>query len=619
MTRQDPSVLFVGDDTAGMAVAALELACRFYGFRFARGSSPAAGLAKLAGGSGSEAAPVLLVVAGSALARHPAAAWRELQAWADAAGVAIAVVGIAPDCDRETLSQFIPGATLQIVVVGSHAALWINADQSDCVGFELRGLRLGLGPEPACGLEHPGGPACRVLAKVGPSQAESRPALLRFARQGSARYLLTELSASSGASSPPSAFWPGAPFAQIAPMLLLLRDAGGIRCWQAPALLANLTIDDPWLIEPYGRLSYPGLLAEMRRERFHATIGYVPWNFDRSSPEVVALVRDNPKYFSVAVHGNNHDRYEFFRYESRAGDRQRAKPLAVQAFNIRQALARMESFHRGTGLDFDPVMVFPHGVCPASTFGLLKQNGFWATSNYSNVPLGECPPADPAVALRAVNAEWEGFPALRRNYPQNLSEEAIAIDLFLGNPVLFMAHQDLFFDGIGAFTPHARRVNLRQPAVRWMDLGEITRNLHLVRWPSESGCDVRLVSRHARIENPRPTPVDYHFAKREPDPQTVQRVTVGGAEVPWTFADGEVRFSTQLGSGVSSLIKVHYRLPAHSAEISLRRSGFRNHCLRLIAEFRDLTLSRSVAGRLLTRKYYRPGKPRPTLSGLFSR
>jgi hypothetical protein len=280
----------------------------------------------------------------------------------------------------------------------------------------------------------------------------------------------------------------------------------------------------------------------------------------------------------------------------------------------------MHAFHQRTGLDYDRVMVFPHGIGPAATLGILKEHGFWATANYSNVPLGERPPADPAVGLRSANAEWDGFPALRRNYPQNYSEEAVAVDLFLGNPVLFMAHQDLFFGGIDAFNPDARRVNERQPAVRWTSLGEISRHLHLLRWLGGSRCDVRLVSRHAKIENSRSVPVEFRFAKREPAPEKVARVTVDGMETPSESLAGEVHFAVTLPPGATSLVEVHYHPPlADLGIVAVRRRGFRNRSLRLIADFRDLTLPRSVVGRLLTRKYYRPGKRRPTVSGLLSR
>jgi hypothetical protein len=357
----------------------------------------------------------------------------------------------------------------------------------------------------------------------------------------------------------------------------------------------------------------------MQRERFHVTIGFVPWNYDRNSPEVVELFRSNPAEFSVAIHGNNHDRYEFFRYEARGGDNQRPKTLAMQGFNIRQALVRMEAFHKLTGLNFDRVMVFPHGICPAQTLDLLKQNGFWLTSNYSNVPLGEEPPDDPAAALRATNSSWSGFPAIRRNYPINLSDEMIAVDLFLGNPVMFMAHQDLFFDGVDAFTPYARSINIRQPAVRWMSLGDISRRLHLLRWIEENRCDVRFFSPHALVENSKPNHVEFRFSKYEPLPERIESVTADSTDVSWSFEANTLCFSVVLPPHSARLIELHYRYSESTGAANLERRGLRNRCLRLIAEFRDLSLSRSPIGRFLTRKYYRQGKHRPTLRGLLSR
>ena len=49
----------------------------------------------------------------------------------------------------------------------------------------------------------------------------------------------------------------------------------------------------------------------MQEHRFHTTIAFVPWNYDRSSPEVVSLFLENPEHFSIAIHGNNHDHEEF--------------------------------------------------------------------------------------------------------------------------------------------------------------------------------------------------------------------------------------------------------------------------------------------------------------------
>ena len=90
--------------------------------------------------------------------------------------------------------------------------------------------------------------------------------------------------------------------------------------WHTPGLYANLTIDDPWLTEPYGHLIYKGLLNEMEKADFHTTIAFIPWNYDRSEDEVAALFREHPDRFSVCIHGNNHDHREFYKYKTNLRD-----------------------------------------------------------------------------------------------------------------------------------------------------------------------------------------------------------------------------------------------------------------------------------------------------------
>jgi hypothetical protein len=48
----------------------------------------------------------------------------------------------------------------------------------------------------------------------------------------------------------------------------------------------------------------------------------------------------------------------------------------------------MEKFRAMTGISYDKVMIFPHGIAPADTLGLLKKYNFLAAVNASNVPLG---------------------------------------------------------------------------------------------------------------------------------------------------------------------------------------------------------------------------------------
>ena len=206
-------------------------------------------------------------------------------------------------------------------------------------------------------------------------------------------------------------------FARLAPQLMFLHYAGGEHAWHSPGKFANLTIDDLWLRQPYGYVDYAELLRQMQLHHFHTTLAFIPWNFDRSEPAVVSLLRAHPELYSVCVHGNNHDHQEFGPYETH--------PRARQVQDIKQGLARMERFSQLTQIPYDPVMVFPHSISPAPTLGDLKRYNFLATANSLNVPAGSSAPADPEFALRTVTLAFSNFPSLRR-YSAEASHARIA-------------------------------------------------------------------------------------------------------------------------------------------------------------------------------------------------
>jgi hypothetical protein len=609
-----PDVIFWGDPEKGASdLAQLELAAGFYGATVRCATDWAGFRKELASPASGESGPILLAVHAAATRELDQAAldeWRELTGGLTCP---LAYIGLSPDY---SLPEAFGAGELHVRAqhVPSGSRLWTTAKSAGKVGYELRDVALTFSDGKACCLAIESSPSLEVFCTIGQDPTTAQPALIRVEHRGQALYFL---SSTTGATAAPWNFR-RSHFGDVAPYFLLLRDAGGKRCWLPPAPLANFTIDDPWLREPFGCLSFSGLLAEMQRERFHTTIGFVPWNFDRSANKVVELIRGNPEHFSVAIHGNNHDRYEFFRYESLPGDQQRAKSLAEQEANIRQAVARMAEFRRLTNISPEPVMVFPHGISPAPTLEVLQRHGFLATSNYSNIPLGEQANFSLADSLRAVCTHWYDFPALRRMYPQHWSDEFVALELFLGNPVLIMAHQDLFFDGIEVFSPLVRRINSRQPAVRWVGLGEIARRLYLMRWPQQDRCEVLMMSRAARFENTTERSVTFDCVRPEQNPQTVVCATVNGGHSAIEYVAGRFRLVFQLPPGNTALVEFHGHATSIDA-VPVRRRGLRNRILRFVADLRDLHLSHLSFGRDFTRKYYRDGKRRPTLSGLLKR
>ena len=120
------------------------------------------------------------------------------------------------------------------------------------------------------------------------------------------------------------------------PLLIFLKHVFSDAVWHRSTNQACLIIDDPWLIEPYGSISYIKLLDQMKQIPFHTSIAFIPYNYDRSSTELVEFLKENTRYFSFIIHGNNHDHYEFSRYSD--------IPFINQRSDILQAMKRMEAF-----------------------------------------------------------------------------------------------------------------------------------------------------------------------------------------------------------------------------------------------------------------------------------
>jgi hypothetical protein len=140
-------------------------------------------------------------------------------------------------------------------------------------------------------------------------------------------------------------------FSRLVPLLMFLRGALGKRVWHNDHPRACFIIDDPLLKNRHGFLEYRRLLETMRQQRFSTCIAFIPWNYRRSNKEIAAVFAANPGMFSLCVHGCDHSGAEFgtTSFESLYG-------------KARLALDRMRAHRRLSGVLFDEVMVFPHGI-----------------------------------------------------------------------------------------------------------------------------------------------------------------------------------------------------------------------------------------------------------------
>ena len=385
-------------------------------------------------------------------------------------------------------------------------------------------------------------------------------------------------------------------FSSLAEYILFLSYAAGTRAWHPDGHYANLTIDDPWLTQPYGNLDFSALLAEMDRHNFHTTIAFIPWNFDRSEPQVVSLFLKHPERFSICMHGNNHAHQEFGDYER--------NPLNRQIADIKQGIARMERFRSLTGIPYDRFMVFPHAVAPEKTFTLLTSYGFSGTANSSNVPMNTDPPSHLGFLFRPSTSVYGGLLSLYRHPAvKDVSRTRLAIQSFLGNPLLFYSHENLFEGGAGAFNGLADFVNELQSDVRWTSLGEIARHSHLIRSRLDGNFDVLMFSSEMDLVNPGQEEREFFLTKAVQSSE-VDSVTIDGSPATFRLAGNVYSMSLSIPAHQVCKVRFTYKNDLDLEREDVRKSSLYSYSLRIASDFRDLYLSRSKFGSALIRAYY---------------
>ncbi len=389
-------------------------------------------------------------------------------------------------------------------------------------------------------------------------------------------------------------------FASMAAPMLFLHYAGGDRVWHSPAAYANFTIDDPWLSQPYGHVNYEQLVQHARAHNFHATIAFIPWNFDRSQAGTVSLFRENADKLSISVHGNNHVHQEFGPLASH--------PLSEQVENMRQGLARMEKFSALTHIPYDPVFIFPHSISPESTFSELRKSQYLGTANSLNVPLDAKAPEGADFALRTATLRFGDFPSLRRySVEADLSPAQIAIDAFLGNPILFYAHQNFFASGMGAFDKTADLVNRLQPGTQWDSLGSIVKHLYLEKRRYDGKYELQAFASKLEITNVHDRDVEYVLDKDESFSHG-PTVFLGGQPVPFTRLGNQLQATFRIEKGATREFSVHYDDQAAFGNIDIAKGSFYITAIRFLSDFRDSVVSRTLLGRKFIESYADNGR-----------
>jgi hypothetical protein len=242
---------------------------------------------------------------------------------------------------------------------------------------------------------------------------------------------------------------------------------------------AAFLIDDPNLHwRSYGHLHFRKLLARARAHThahangFHLSIAMVPLDGWYANRKVVELFRQNARYMSVCVHGNEHDGPEL----GRPGTVAEGVALGWLA------LARVAAFERRTGVAVDRVMVPPHERVSEAMARALAVCGFQALCTTRPYPWAVTSPrlpwltrpaeAGPLAAWRPVDVVAGGLTVMLRADLALAPREDLVLRAFLGQPLILYGHHDLLRDGPAALTEAAAAIE-RLGEVRWGSLAQI--------------------------------------------------------------------------------------------------------------------------------------------------
>ncbi|HEX3716458.1 MAG TPA: hypothetical protein VH595_00690 [Verrucomicrobiae bacterium] len=257
-------------------------------------------------------------------------------------------------------------------------------------------------------------------------------------------------------------------FESLVPLMMFIRHCFREQCWHAPVARACFIIDDPLLTKRYGHLDYEKLLQSMERERYCASIAFIPWNYRRTDGHSAAFFKAHFDRYGLCVHGCNHIQGEFGGLDPNS-----LRKLASKA------LWRMERHHSLSGLPFAPVMVFPQGIFSSHAMAALSQTGYLSAVNTSPFPADEPDCLALRHLLEPAITHFSNFALFMRRYPRNIAE--FALDLFVGKPLLIVEHHSYFRDDCRAAGQFGARLNSLAPHLEWSDLNTICSRSSLIR------------------------------------------------------------------------------------------------------------------------------------------
>jgi hypothetical protein len=392
-------------------------------------------------------------------------------------------------------------------------------------------------------------------------------------------------------------------FSQFMPHAMALRYIFGEQCWHPRGSSASVIVDDPLLRPNYGFLNFETLLRVAKEHSFHTSIAFIPHNYRRNSKRILQLFKENPAYFSICFHGNDHTGSEFACHD-------------VDFLNTALAIAekRMKLQQEATGLSCDKVMVFPQSDFSAEAMHVLKSRNFSAAVSSAWHPLGQ-PVLPPLGELcQPAMLRYGGFPLFGRNSARYTRAQDVAFNVFFGKPTLTGEHHDTF-ENVQYLVEAVGRINAVAPGISWTNLETVASRSLLKRRAPDGTIQIRPYSSTAAIVNDSRSTERFSIEWGQPDQSfPFERVLRKGTPFPGVEVDDAgIRAVAELPPGGSQTFSVVYSNSHATAESLGFRWDAKAFLRRRLSEVRDNYLSKHQnvlrLAKTLQRRLARPTNP----------
>jgi hypothetical protein len=365
-------------------------------------------------------------------------------------------------------------------------------------------------------------------------------------------------------------------FSRFVPYAMALRYLAGDACWRPVQAHAAVIIDDPLLQTTYGFLNFESLRRAAERHNFHAAIAFIPHNFRKSSPGVVRLFLENPGRLSICFHGNDHTQAEFA-----STDQEHLNLL------LRVATTRMALHQKRTGLESDPVMVFPQGNFSVEAMQVLRAHNFYAAVN--TIPHPAHDPASLTLRELAQPAvlRYGGFPLFLRSPVDKIRREDIAFNVFFGRPVLIVEHhQD--FEHEERLIALVDEINSTVPEMQWSSLATVTRQSMLRRRAPDGRQEIQAYAGTITIAADADTGRDCSIEWRGwSDSAMLTGVAAAGRPCKFERSGDFIRVQTEVAAGQSTTVSLVHAASHPSSRSLDMRWKTKAFVRRRLSEFRD--------------------------------